>query len=45
MSTIMRYTDDELLRRELGDARYVFLKKPFAARQAAAAVRQLLDAD
>ena len=39
------YTDDDLLRRELGDARYVFLQKPFAARQAVAAVRDLLDAD
>ena len=39
------YTDDDLLRRELGDARYVFLQKPFAARQAVAAVRELLDAD
>ncbi len=39
------YTDDELLREELGDARYVFLQKPFAARAVVAAVRALLSAD
>lgn len=39
------YTDDELLRQDLGDARYMFLQKPFAARQAVAAVREMLDAD
>ena len=37
------YTDDEMLRRDLGDARYVFLQKPFAAKQAVAAVREVLD--
>ena len=39
------YTDDDLLRRDLGEARFVFLQKPFAARDAVAAVRELLDAD
>lgn len=38
------YTDDEALRTELGDARHVFLQKPFAARKAVTAVRELLDA-
>ena len=39
------YTDDDLLRRDLGSARFVFLQKPFAAREAVAAVRALLDSD
>lgn len=39
------YTDDDLLRQDLGNARYVFLQKPFAAREAVAAIRQLLDSD
>ena len=39
------YTDDEALRRDLGEARYVFLQKPFTAKKVAAAVRELLDAD
>jgi two-component system cell cycle sensor histidine kinase/response regulator CckA len=39
------YTDDELLREELGDARHVFLQKPFTARAVVAAVRELLSAD
>ncbi len=38
------YTDDEPLRAELGDARYVFLQKPFAARQVVMTVREILDA-
>jgi two-component system cell cycle sensor histidine kinase/response regulator CckA len=37
------YTDDELLRAELGDARHAFLQKPFAARQVVEAVRRMLD--
>lgn len=37
------YTDDAELRAELGDARHVFLQKPFAARQVVTAVRELLD--
>jgi PAS domain S-box-containing protein len=37
------YTDDELLRAELGDARYEFLQKPFAARTVVEAVRAILD--
>jgi two-component system cell cycle sensor histidine kinase/response regulator CckA len=39
------YTDDELLRAELGDARHEFLQKPFAARTVVEAVRTLLDAE
>ena len=39
------YTDDELLREELGDARHVFLQKPFTARAVVAAVQDLLSAD
>ena len=37
------YTDDEDLRRDLGEARYVFLQKPFTAKKVAATVRALLD--
>jgi two-component system cell cycle sensor histidine kinase/response regulator CckA len=39
------YTDDELLREELGDARHVFLQKPFTASAVVSAVRDLLSAD
>jgi PAS domain S-box-containing protein len=39
------YTDDEALRTELGDARHVFLQKPFAARAVSEAVRAMLDAE
>jgi CheY-like chemotaxis protein len=36
------YTDDEIFRRGLGDARAAFLEKPFTAEQLARAVRQAL---
>ena len=39
------YTDDEDLRRDLAEARYVFLQKPFTAKQVATTVRTLLDTD
>ncbi len=39
------YTDDELLREELGDARHVFLQKPFTAKTVVTAIRDLLNAD
>ncbi|MFN0097204.1 MAG: ATP-binding protein [Gemmatimonadaceae bacterium] len=38
------YTDDDSLRGDLAAARYVFLQKPFSAKQVVAAVRELLDA-
>ncbi|MEX2182704.1 MAG: ATP-binding protein [Gemmatimonadaceae bacterium] len=38
------YTDDAELRAALGAARFVFLQKPFAARQVVGAVRNALDA-
>jgi two-component system, cell cycle sensor histidine kinase and response regulator CckA len=37
------YTDDDSLRGDLAAARYVFLQKPFSAKQVVAAVRELLD--
>jgi PAS domain S-box-containing protein len=38
------YTDDAELRTALGNAAFVFLQKPFAARQVVAAIRDALDA-
>lgn len=38
------YTDDAVLRADLGAARYAFLQKPFTAREIMLAVRTALDA-